>query len=103
MRHPNPDILLRIAQGDAFGMATEFITLPDHRETYDAALRIEAYCQHPTHHEVPAGHYTDDTQMSIAVSEVLLGGDDDRPSAARFAEAFVACFKRDPRKGYARG
>jgi ADP-ribosyl-[dinitrogen reductase] hydrolase len=101
MKHPNPDLLVRIAQGDACGMATEFISLPEHRATKEAALRLDAYGQHPTHHEVRAGHYTDDTQMSIAVAEVLLGHDP--PSTERFADAFVACFKRDPRKGYSRG
>ena len=97
-------MLVRIAQGDAFGMGVEYIK-PEHEPLREQALRFEAYGQHPVHRLRP-GQYTDDTQMSIAVSEVLLGGayvdhylGDERP----FAEAFVRCFKRDPRDGYARG
>jgi len=99
MRHRNPDLLLRIAQGDACGMATEFIPLPEHRAAKEAAMRLDSYVQHPVFGEVRAGHYTDDTQMSVAVAEVLLSTDP--PTTPRFAEAFVHCFKRDPRKGYA--
>ncbi len=98
MRHPNPDILLRIAQGDAYGMATEYIKMPRDREVRAAALKFVGYVKHPTH-KLAAGSYTDDTQMSIAVSEVLLGEDLSREA---FAEAFVRCFVRDPRDGYSR-
>ena len=37
--------------------------------------------------------------MSIAVAETLLGGD---PTREAFADAFVRCFRRDPRQGYSR-
>jgi ADP-ribosylglycohydrolase len=106
MRHPNPVMLLRIAQGDAYGMATEYIELPRDAHVRDRALAFERYVEHPRH-SVAAGRYTDDTQMSIAVAEVLL----DETSARRdtttltreLADAFVRCFQRDPRKGYSRG
>lgn len=99
MRHPNPDMLLRIAQADAYGAAVEYIKLPEHEDLRRRALKFERYLQHPTHGLSP-GRYTDDTQMSIAVAEVLAQGDF---TPERFAAAFVRAFKRDPRKAYARG
>lgn len=55
---------------------------------------LSKYNKHP-------GRYTDDTQMSIAITEAILGGDwfDER----NYANAFVDTFKRDPLRGYARG
>lgn len=100
MRTPNPLLLLRIAQGDALGAACEHVELPRDQAVLDAALRFDGYGAHPWH-DLPAGRYTDDTQMSIAVAEVLLGPEPFTREA--FADAFVACFKRDERAGYARG
>lgn len=102
MKYPNPLMLVRIAQGDAFGLQTEYIHFPRDQAVYDKALRFESYGQHPTHSLKP-GSYSDDTQMSIGVTEVLLEEEGDFVFAPRFAEAFVRCFKRDPRDGYARG
>jgi len=101
MLHPNPKMLLRIAQGDAFGMACEFRTA-----NLKAALEFDQYTRHPEWGP-EAGHYTDDTQMSIAITERLIGRRP--PKYARpgdltkeaFAEAFVQAYKRDPRPGYA--
>ncbi|PUA29531.1 MAG: crystallin J1 [Cellvibrio sp. 79] len=45
--------------------------------------------------------YTDDTQMSIAIAELLLGNQAWTPES--IASSFVSCFKRDPRKGYSKG
>ena len=104
MRHPNLLMLVRIAQGDAYGMACEFIKLPRDQQLLDRALRFERYLKHPTH-RLRAGQYTDDTQMSIAVAEVLLEVESQSDAELRqlFADAFVRAFKRDPREGYARG
>lgn len=115
MKHPNPLMLLRIAQGDAFGMATEYIKFPRDQRVYDQALKFERYVKHPTH-KLDAGQYTDDTQMSVAVSEVLLDYGDPfqrldlgtipvlgAEMRVLFAESFVRCFKRDVRDGYSRG
>lgn len=99
MFHPNPNMLVRIAQGDAYGMAVEYLKFPRDQHIHDAAMKLERYVKHPTH-SLSAGQYTDDTQMSIAVSEVLLEGEFTRE---RFADAFVRCFRRDERDGYARG
>lgn len=100
MLYPNPKMLLRIAQADAYCMATEYIKFPRDFGTYFNAQRFERYVAHPTHGLRP-GTYTDDTQMSIAVAEFLLSGLE--PSKLSFAEAFYAAFKRDPRNGYSRG
>lgn len=98
MRHPNPEMLVRIAQGDAFGMACEYIKFPEHAASYETALEFRGYVPHPVL-PVKAGQYTDDTQMSIAVAEVLL---EREFTQASFADRFVHCFKRDWRDGYAR-
>jgi ADP-ribosyl-[dinitrogen reductase] hydrolase len=108
MKNPNPNMLVRIAQGDSYGMACEYIKLPRDKGVYDAALAFKHYCEHPTH-ALKAGQYTDDTQMSIAVAEVLLKQHFifdvafHEPMIKQwFTESFFNCFKRDPRDGYSR-
>jgi len=106
---PNPNMLLRIAQADAYCMATEYIKLPRNQGTRDAALEFVRYLEHPTHSLKP-GQYTDDTQMSIAVAETLIAQTLVHEQKFRglyltreaFADSFVRCFKRDRRDGYAR-
>lgn len=100
MKYPNPNMLLRIAQGDAYCMATEFIKFPEQENLKQEALKFGRYLKHPTH-TLGAGRYTDDTQMSVAVAEVLLG-DYGNISRESFAEAFVRTFHQDPRDGYSR-
>ncbi|MBI2473668.1 ADP-ribosylglycohydrolase family protein [Candidatus Uhrbacteria bacterium] len=101
MLNPNPLMLLRIAQGDAFGMAAEYLWFPRDTAVREAVLRFDRYIAHPTHgHQ--SGEYTDDTQMSIAVTEVLLEGYLSSFSRLQFANAFVRVFQRNPRKGYSR-
>lgn len=101
-------MLLRIAQADAYGVATEYIKFPQHQDVYDRAKKFERYVKHPTHTEGP-GRYTDDTQMSIAISEFLTAGalilDPGEPFLGKrsdYADAFVKTFIRDPRDGYSR-
>jgi ADP-ribosylglycohydrolase len=93
-------MLLRICQADAYAAATEYIRLPKEQYVQDQALQFAYYCKHPRY-SFSAGSYTDDGQMSIAVSEVLLQGPP--YTKRRFADAFVRCFLRDPRDGYSRG
>jgi len=87
-------MLLELAVGDAYGAGFEYV---------DAAMiarhnDLTHYVTHPRHAILP-GCYTDDTQMSIAVTEALVSGE---PwSRELLAERFVAAFKRDPREGYA--
>ncbi len=88
-------MLLEIAIGDAYGAGFEFCD----RDKIILSNTLAGYVPHEL--GIEAGHYTDDTQMSMAVSEVLLSQAD--LSSNAFADAFVQCYKRDPRKGYAKG
>ncbi len=89
-------MLLELAVGDAYGAAFEYV---------DSGI-VEAhndgmhYHKHPRH-EAPVGWYTDDTQMSLAIAEAIVSGDDWTP--LMLANRFVEVFRRDPRTGYARG
>ena len=105
MRHPNPNVLLRIAQADAYALPAEYIDRSEHKELYEQLLAFEGYKQHPTYHKVKAGTYTDDSQMSCAVAEVLISAQSDPMSIKpeEFFDAFYLAFKRDPRDGYSRG
>ncbi len=87
-------MLLEIAIGDAYGAGFEYV---------DASLvrarnNLAGYVRHPRHGIQP-GNYTDDTQMSIAITELILSGLEwSKRNIARF---FLDAFKRDPREGYA--
>jgi ADP-ribosyl-[dinitrogen reductase] hydrolase len=87
-------VLFEIAIGDAYGAGFEFSS----RDKIERSNTLAAYVEHEL--GIPAGRYTDDTQMSIAVSEVLLS---DATTGDAFADAFVTCYKRDRRGGYAKG
>ena len=86
-------MLVEIAIGDAFGAGYEFQP--------DRPVNLVGYRQHPKHLLLRPGMYTDDGQMSLAVAEVLLETND--PSMLDFANAFIGCYHRDKRDGYARG
>lgn len=88
-------MLLEIAIGDAYGAGFEFCG----REKIERHNNLASYVPHECGME--AGLYTDDTQMSVAVAEVLLDSTDWTSDA--FADAFVRCYKRNPRMGYAKG
>lgn len=93
------NLLLRIAQADAYCVATEYVS--PKASVLKEAKAFKGYLQHPTRTELRPGQYSDDTQMSVAVAEVLL--EYDPPfTETMFAEAFVRCFRRDPRKGYSK-
>jgi ADP-ribosylglycohydrolase len=88
-------MLVELAVGDAYAAAFEFV---DRELTRDHQLGD--YARHPRHEGEP-GRYTDDTQMSIAVAELLVS----RAPFTRenLADGFVQAFQRDRRTGYARG
>lgn len=88
-------MLVEIAIGDAYGAGFEFCD----REKIARANTLAGYVQHEL--GIAPGCYTDDTQMSVAVAEVLLRCDALSPNT--FADAFVHCYQRDPRQGYAKG
>jgi ADP-ribosylglycohydrolase len=87
-------MLLELAVGDAYGAGFEYA--PEMTPYND----LSGYIRHPRHRIIP-GAYTDDTQMSLAIAELIVSGADWTP--LNLANAFVAAFKRDPREGYAGG
>jgi ADP-ribosylglycohydrolase len=86
-------MLLEMAIGDAYGAGFEYAK----PEFVSANNDLTRYVAHQKHRLTP-GSYTDDTQMSIANAEVILSGDLTREA---YADAYVRCFKRDQRLGYA--
>lgn len=81
--------------GDAVGAGHEFAN-----PTRTDKLNNLGYVSHPKHKSIPPGTYTDDTQMAIAIAELLLS---DKPwTLMNVADALVEQFRRDPRSGYAR-
>ena len=85
-------MLLEIAIADAYGSGFEFAPRAKIVRANDGA--------HYEGHEkgIPAGRYTDDTQMSVALAELLLAHDE--PDAQTCADGFLAAYRRDPRPGY---
>jgi ADP-ribosyl-[dinitrogen reductase] hydrolase len=89
-------MLIELAVGDAYGAGFEYVNTQLIRQFN----RLSGYVKHPRH-STPPGHYTDDTQMSIAIAEVIVSGAEWTP--LNLASKFVEVFKRDPRMGYAGG
>jgi ADP-ribosylglycohydrolase len=88
-------MLVELAVGDAYGAGFEFAP----RELIRGHNTATSYVQHPCHGIAP-GRYTDDTQMSLAIAELLVAGG---PwTALALADKFVEVFRRDPRPGYSR-
>jgi ADP-ribosyl-[dinitrogen reductase] hydrolase len=89
-------MLLECAVSDAYGAGFEF-----NQSAYEANRNdLGDYVRHMGHPGLLPGMYTDDTQMSIALAELMLAERSWNP--IRIATAFLAAFKRDQRKGYAR-
>jgi ADP-ribosylglycohydrolase len=87
-------MLLELAIGDAYGAGFEYVNHQLIRQFND----LSRYVQHPRHSTRP-GQYTDDTQMTLAIVEAILSGEEWTPR--HLAQRFVEVFKRDPREGYA--
>lgn len=88
-------MLLEAAIGDAYGAAFEYAD-PEIVENFNTL----EYGSRDIPYFVP-GRYTDDTQMGIAIAELIISG---KPwSKGNIAKKFLLCFKRDPRTGYAGG
>jgi ADP-ribosyl-[dinitrogen reductase] hydrolase len=89
-------MLVELAVGDAYGAGFEYTgQMPP---TDLAEMR---YVQHPRHRGTRPGMYTDDTQMSLAIAELLVEGRKWTPE--NIAGKFVEVFHRDSREGYAGG
>lgn len=97
----HPNMLLRIAQADAYAVAYEYVKDSEAPGFKAEVLKFERFLPHPTYHKLKAGTYTDDTQMSVAIAETIIDYGWDA-KAEDYAEAFFRCFKRDQRDGYSR-
>lgn len=91
-------MLVNLAVGDSYGAGFEFV--PD-KVVADHAASLK-YRQHPKHPR-PLGSYTDDTQMALALAELMLDKEPDTWTMFDVAKAFVKGYLRDPRTGYAGG
>jgi len=87
-------MLLVMAMADAYGAGFEFTDI----EFIEEKNTLTEY-QHAWLDSKPAGSYTDDTQMSIAICELMLA---DRKIWTKqlVADYFLSAFKRDPRQSY---
>lgn len=87
-------MLVELAIGDAYGAQFEFAD-PDlvekHNQLEYVRVREDA---------VPLGHYTDDTQQTMAIAELLIEKIAWTPE--NIAQKLVDVYHRDPRKGYSR-
>lgn len=88
-------MLKEIAVADAYGAGFEFSS----REKIRLHNNLEGYQAHELYGI--KGKYTDDTQMSIAIAELVTSGIE--WTSVAVAAKVVECFKRDPRKGYSKG
>lgn len=100
MRRKNSSMLLRIAQADALALGIEFIDREKHGELFEAVGSMNRYVQHPTYELMKPGWYSDDTQQSIAIAELLCITSS--PSEVDFVSKFWEVHARDPRDGYSR-
>lgn len=88
-------MLLEIAIGDAYGAGFEFAS----KEKVTNFNNLTAYHEHGL--GIAPGHYTDDTQMSMALAELMISS---APwDEYTITQKFVECFKRDKRLGYSKG
>jgi ADP-ribosylglycohydrolase len=95
-------MLLDLAIGDSYGRGFEFapaafVAKRNDASCYVSRPRKDSSWEHPPR---GVGFYTDDTQMSIAISESILSGEPWTP--LMLADGFLKAFRRDPRNGYAR-
>lgn len=94
-------LLQYTAIGDARGAGFEYASA-DHVLKHNAMLA--GFVRNHKFNLQP-GRYTDDTQMALAVAEVIMRCVETGTPLSReaFADHFVECFQRDVREGYARG
>lgn len=88
-------MIKEIAVADAYGAGFEFASA----EKIALKNNLSGYLSHELYRFT--AKYTDDTQMTIAIAEMLLS--ESYWSDEEIAASFVRCFKRDPREGYSKG
>lgn len=83
--------IVGFAVGDALGMPAEFLTRNQIRRYYDKLI-TDYLRSHPGHASdfLPAGSYTDDTQMMLATAECLI--ECEKMDAARQADALLSWY-----------
>lgn len=86
-------MILEAAIGDAYGAGFEFQEL----DYIIKNNQLTQYHKHGMYTEIYK-RYTDDTQMAIAITELLL--EDDNWNEVKVADKFVEVFHRDKRRGY---
>jgi len=86
-------MIIEAAIGDAYGAGFEFRK----EEFIKANNTLTAYHSHGLYTEIYK-KYTDDTQMAIAIAELLLEEED--WTQEKVADKFVEVFHRDIRRGY---
>lgn len=87
-------MLFEIALGDAYGASFEFAR-HDFVEAHNDGISFHT---NPVFGAIGNGRYTDDTQMSLALAEIIFKRWE--WSADLIYERFFNVFKRDPRPGY---
>tara|TARA_R110001583_G_scaffold22377_7_gene84034 strand:- start:36081 stop:36926 length:846 start_codon:yes stop_codon:yes gene_type:complete len=87
-------MLLEIAIADAYGAGFEFTE----HEFIKKYHHLTEY-HRPQYDKRPAGSYTDDTQMTIALCELMIN-EDGAWTKKLVAKSFLNVFKRDPRESY---
>lgn len=108
MKYFDTKFLLYTAMADAYGMGCEYLkpeTRPEDKLVVDEILKLERYVAHPGHGKwAPGpGQYTDDTEMCLANTNVLLS-DKTKYTKLDFADAYVKEFAYGgQRKGYSKG
>lgn len=89
-------MLFEIGVGDAYGASFEFA-----RDDFVQAHNDgRSYQVNPVFGSIGRGKYTDDTQMSLALAEVIVNEHAMAYTAHNIADSFFRVFKRDPRPGY---
>lgn len=88
-------MLTEIAIADAYGAGFEFSP----PEKVASCNDLSSFQKHELYDI--QGKYTDDTQLTIAISKTLL--ENESPTKEDFARNILSCFKRDPRPGYSKG
>lgn len=89
-------MLLELAIGDAYGMGFEYCDANLAHNTLQSYIKRSKKNQKK--YIAKIGKYTDDTQMSLAIAELLVEGVE--WTKENIAQKFVDVFKRDPILGY---
>ena len=92
-------MLQLMSWSDAYGCGFEYAP----KEYIQNHNDVKRYYKHPRHNK-PAGEYSDDTQMSLAIMELMIDEKNGKCNwtPLEIANKFVEAYKRCPVKGYAK-